>query len=90
MNDDYPVQFSVDYGDGTRNRLTTLFRIIMIIPIAIVSAILTLPLTRHLRVGCVLARRPGTADLDSVAWFRHFHDGPVSQEISSLGLQFPA
>ena len=34
MNDDYPVQFSVDYGDGSRNRLTTLFRIIMIIPIS--------------------------------------------------------
>ena len=45
MNDDYPVQFSIDYGDGTRNRLTTLFRIIMIIPIAIVGYVLTLPLT---------------------------------------------
>ena len=45
MNDDYPVQLSVDYGDGTRSRLTTLFRIIMIIPIVIVCAGLTLPLT---------------------------------------------
>ncbi len=45
MNNDYPVQFSIDYGDGSRNRLTTLFRIIMIIPIAIVAAVLTLPLT---------------------------------------------
>ena len=45
MNDEYPVQFSVDYGDGTRSRLTTLFRIIMLIPIAIVGAILALPLT---------------------------------------------
>ena len=34
MNDDYPVQFSVDYGDGTRNRLTTSVQAsIMIIPI---------------------------------------------------------
>ncbi len=40
MNDDYPVQLSIDYGDGTRNRLTTLFRIILIIPIAIVAGLL--------------------------------------------------
>ena len=41
MNDDYPVQFSVDYGDGSRNRLTTLFRIIMIIPILVVLMAVT-------------------------------------------------
>lgn len=40
MNDDYPVQYSVDYGDGKRNRLTSFFRLIMIIPIAIVAALL--------------------------------------------------
>ena len=40
MNDEYPVQLSIDYGDGTRNRLTTLFRIILIIPIAIVAGFL--------------------------------------------------
>ena len=45
MDNDYPVQLSVDYGDGTRSRLTTLFRIIMIIPIGIVAYILTLPLS---------------------------------------------
>jgi hypothetical protein len=32
----YPVQFSVDYPDRLLNRLTTFFRIIVIIPIAIV------------------------------------------------------
>ena len=32
MNNDYPVKFSVDYGDGTRNRLTTFFRLIAAIP----------------------------------------------------------
>jgi hypothetical protein len=32
----YPVQFSVDYPDRQLNRLTTAFRIIVIIPIAIV------------------------------------------------------
>lgn len=37
MNDDYPVQFSIDYGDGSRNRVTTFFRLIMVIPIAIVA-----------------------------------------------------
>ena len=36
MNDDYPVQFSIDYGDGTRNRLTTFFRLITMIPILVV------------------------------------------------------
>ena len=35
MNDDYPVQFSIDYGDGTRSRLTTFFRLIMMIPILV-------------------------------------------------------
>jgi len=32
----YPVQFSVDYPDRGLNRLTTAFRIVVIIPIAIV------------------------------------------------------
>jgi len=32
----YPVQFSVDYPDRELNRLTTAFRIIVVIPIAIV------------------------------------------------------
>jgi hypothetical protein len=32
----YPVQFSVDYPDRPLNRLTTFFRIFMVIPIAIV------------------------------------------------------
>ena len=41
MNDDYPVQFSVDYGDGTRSRVTTLFRLIMMIPIVVVLAVVS-------------------------------------------------
>jgi hypothetical protein len=32
----YPVHFSVDYPDRALNRVTTAFRIIVIIPIAIV------------------------------------------------------
>jgi hypothetical protein len=32
----YPVQFSIDYPDHPLNRLTTFFRIFMVIPIAIV------------------------------------------------------
>jgi uncharacterized protein DUF4389 len=32
----YPVQFSVDYPDRSMNRVTTAFRIIVVIPIAIV------------------------------------------------------
>jgi hypothetical protein len=38
MDPQYPVQFSVDYPDRELNRLTTLFRIPMLIPIAIVYA----------------------------------------------------
>ena len=37
----YPVQFSVDYPDRELNRVTTLFRIFTIIPIAIVLAFLS-------------------------------------------------
>ena len=41
MNDDYPVQLSVDYGDGTRSRLTTFFRVIMMIPILVVLTVVS-------------------------------------------------
>ena len=33
---EYPVQFSVDYPDRPLNRLTTFFRLLVIIPIAVV------------------------------------------------------
>ena len=36
QGDAYPVQYSVDYPEGPRNRLTALFRIILVIPILIV------------------------------------------------------
>jgi hypothetical protein len=36
----YPVAFAVDYPDRDLNRLTTLFRIFTVIPIAIVSSLL--------------------------------------------------
>ena len=36
--DDYPVQFSVDYPDRPLNRLTTFFRIFTAIPILILLA----------------------------------------------------
>jgi hypothetical protein len=41
MNSDapYPVQYSVDYPDRPLNRLTTLFRAFMVIPIAIVAGL---------------------------------------------------
>ncbi len=37
---DYPVRFSVDYPDRPLNRLTTLFRLIMVIPILIVAGLI--------------------------------------------------
>jgi Domain of unknown function (DUF4389) len=36
MNDEYPVQFAVDYPDRDLNRLSVAFRIFAVIPIAIV------------------------------------------------------
>lgn len=36
----YPVQFAVDYPESPLNRLTTFFRIVMVIPIAIVLSAL--------------------------------------------------
>ena len=36
MNDEHPVRFAVDYPDRDLDRLTTAFRIFMVIPIAIV------------------------------------------------------
>jgi hypothetical protein len=39
MNSDYPVRFDVDYPDRDLNRLTSAFRIITIIPIAIIAAL---------------------------------------------------
>ena len=35
---DYPLTFSVDYPDRSLNRISTAFRIILIIPIAILAA----------------------------------------------------
>ena len=40
QSDVYPVQLSVDYPDGGLNRLSTFFRLIMVIPIIIVQAFL--------------------------------------------------
>ncbi|HUY59422.1 MAG TPA: hypothetical protein VMV16_06905 [Solirubrobacteraceae bacterium] len=36
MDDEYPVRLSVDYPDRDLNRLTSAFRILTVIPIAIV------------------------------------------------------
>jgi hypothetical protein len=38
VNEEYPVRFSVEYPDRPLNRLTTAFRILTVIPIAIVLA----------------------------------------------------
>ena len=37
----YPVQLSIDYPDRNLNRLTTFFRILAVIPIAIIIGLLT-------------------------------------------------
>ncbi|PKB82431.1 MAG: hypothetical protein BZY88_04145, partial [SAR202 cluster bacterium Io17-Chloro-G9] len=38
---EYPVQFSVDYPDRPLNRMTTFFRLLVIIPIALVLDLVT-------------------------------------------------
>jgi hypothetical protein len=51
----YPVQYSVDYPDRPLNRLTTFFRLFMVIPIAIVLALV------EGRVSAYGGRAGGTA-----------------------------
>jgi hypothetical protein len=41
MDEQYPVQFGVEYPDRSLDRLTTFFRIFTVIPIAIVFSVLT-------------------------------------------------
>ena len=41
QGDRYPVQFSVDYPDGARDRLSALFRIILAIPIVVVLSLVS-------------------------------------------------
>ena len=51
----YPVQFSIDYPDRPLNRLTTLLRIFIAIPIIIVLGILIIemiPLVKLVQLGC--------------------------------------
>ena len=38
---DYPVRYAVDYPEGPRNRLTVLFRLVLVIPILILWASLS-------------------------------------------------
>ena len=41
QGDRYPVQFSVDYPEDTRDRLSALFRIILAIPIVVIMALVS-------------------------------------------------
>ena len=52
----YPLTFNVDYPDGSRNRLTTLFRGILLIPIAVVIGTLV-PMAGPAIVLMLLFRR---------------------------------
>ncbi|MGE3856410.1 MAG: DUF4389 domain-containing protein [Dehalococcoidia bacterium] len=40
---DYPVRYDVDYPEGPRNRLTVLFRVLLLIPIVILFAMIASP-----------------------------------------------
>jgi Domain of unknown function (DUF4389) len=59
----YPVQFSVDYPDRPLNRLTTLLRIFVAIPILIVAATVTPGTYQWSNSGSVKAITVGTAGL---------------------------
>jgi hypothetical protein len=59
----YPVQFSVDYPDRPLNRLTTLLRIFVAIPILIVAATVTPGTYQWSDQGSVKAISVGTAGL---------------------------
>lgn len=37
----YPVRYDVEYPEGKRNRLTALFRIILVIPALVIAALVT-------------------------------------------------
>ena len=50
----YPVQLDVEYPDRPRNRLTTFFRLIMVIPIAIVLTTITAPAASAVDEGEVI------------------------------------
>ena len=39
--DAYPVQYSIDYPDGPRNRLSALFRVVLVIPILVVVSLVS-------------------------------------------------
>ncbi len=41
QGDTYPVQYSVDYPEGGRNRLSALFRIVLVIPILVVISLVS-------------------------------------------------
>ena len=80
MNPDtpYPVQYSVDYPDRPLNRLTTFFRLFMVIPIAIVIGLIegsSYAAGGGRAVGIVGARPGGPA---------HVAVDPVPPEVPAL------
>ena len=54
---DYPVQFSVDYPDQPLNRLTTLFRWILILPVYLLGLLVTTYTTVPLAFMLVFRRK---------------------------------
>ena len=57
---EYPVRFSVEYPDRALNRLTTVFRVFVAIPILIVAATLGPVTGRASRAGGSQAGLPGS------------------------------
>ncbi len=74
----YPVSFSVDYPEGKRNRLTSFFRLFMVIPIYIIVALLA---------GVVFGRKPGRELHTVYGWtgsFTDCADDPFPAQISQM------
>jgi len=74
----YPVQYSVDYPDRPLNRLTTFFRLFMVIPIAIVLALI------EGSVSAYGGRAGGTAQRCRPRRAAHAAVDPVPAEVPAL------
>ena len=72
--DMYPVQLDVDYPEESRNRLTTLIRLVMAIPITIILWLITISLAS------------GSASTDSGGTNRAFDDGDPMLWAIPLGI----
>ena len=83
----YPVQYSVDYPDRPLNRLTTFFRVFMVIPIAIVLSLVEGGFTYGYGGLSVDAAHPGTLATFAVARVHRNHAIGVEHAIVGIWVE---